>query len=247
MQEHDSAVDSGRWVAVQRRDPVADGSFVYAVRTTKIYCRPVCKARLARRANVSFYGDAQDAEKAGYRACKRCRPEVAGPMPEERAVLRVRALIDREMAQPIQTAEKEVEKKEGAKGHTRGLARRARVSKWYFHRTFKEITGLTPAEYRRCQGLAHSESPVSETADCDGVTGLRDADTSDNTLHNHLGGDIDWASLLRFDRLDELGDSCSFDEVPYDSAMHGFNIWTNQLDLSIDHQCWALGYDYKDS
>ncbi|POR34027.1 Bifunctional transcriptional activator/DNA repair enzyme Ada, partial [Tolypocladium paradoxum] len=67
------ADDDSRWQAVRARDVVADGFFVYAVRTTKVYCRPICKARLARRANVRFYATGGEAAAAGFRACKRCR------------------------------------------------------------------------------------------------------------------------------------------------------------------------------
>ncbi|EXJ88491.1 hypothetical protein A1O1_05421 [Capronia coronata CBS 617.96] len=65
---------SSRWKALMTRDGLATSAFVYAVLTTKIYCRPDCKARLARRANVVFYATAAQAEKAGFRACKRCKP-----------------------------------------------------------------------------------------------------------------------------------------------------------------------------
>ncbi|KKY15717.1 putative dna repair and transcription factor ada [Diplodia seriata] len=69
-----------RWRALATRDPHAHTSFVYAVRSTRIYCRPTCPARLARRANIDFYDSAAAAVTAlpGYRACKRCRPDVVG-------------------------------------------------------------------------------------------------------------------------------------------------------------------------
>ena len=63
-----------RWKAVLSRDPAADGAFYYSVRTTGVYCRPNCPARLARRENVGFHDTSDDAERAGFRACKRCRP-----------------------------------------------------------------------------------------------------------------------------------------------------------------------------
>jgi hypothetical protein len=66
--------DSERWEAVRRRDPAAVGAFVYLVRTTAVYCRPSCGARLPRRENVSFHATGADAEQAGFRPCKRCRP-----------------------------------------------------------------------------------------------------------------------------------------------------------------------------
>ncbi|KAF3020143.1 hypothetical protein E8E14_008735 [Neopestalotiopsis sp. 37M] len=138
--------DGARWKAVQQRERAADGSFVYAVRTTKIYCRPVCTARLARRDNVEFFDQPREAESAGYRPCKRCKPE-GGMMPEAAATTRIRALIQQEMQQRNSP--------DGARGGNPGdiakttsrLARKAQVSKWHFHRTFKEITGSTPSEY----------------------------------------------------------------------------------------------------
>ena len=66
--------DEDRWAAVIRRDPYADGAFYYAVRTTGVYCRPSCAARPARRENVSFHESCEAAERAGFRPCKRCRP-----------------------------------------------------------------------------------------------------------------------------------------------------------------------------
>jgi hypothetical protein len=64
-----------RWKAVVRRDPDADGKFYYSVKTTGVYCRPCCVARLPRRENVEFYASCKDAERAGFRSCKRCRPK----------------------------------------------------------------------------------------------------------------------------------------------------------------------------
>src|SRR3954468_3477377 len=66
--------NDARWSAVQRRDRAADGTFVYCVRTTGVYCRPSCAARLPRRENVTFHATYAEAERAGCRPCKRCRP-----------------------------------------------------------------------------------------------------------------------------------------------------------------------------
>src|SRR5204863_3470053 len=68
------ASDEDRWGAVVRRDRRADGLFYYAVQTTGVYCRPSCAARRARRENVRFYAADAEAERAGFRPCKRCRP-----------------------------------------------------------------------------------------------------------------------------------------------------------------------------
>ena len=65
------ATDEARWDAVKRRDRAADGVFYYSVRTTGVYCRPSCGARLPRRENVAFHASPAAAEKAGFRSCKR--------------------------------------------------------------------------------------------------------------------------------------------------------------------------------
>src|SRR5437588_3429835 len=66
--------DAARWNAIQHRDPKADDLFYYSVQTTGVYCRPSCAARLPRRENISFHLTREAAEAAGFRACKRCRP-----------------------------------------------------------------------------------------------------------------------------------------------------------------------------
>jgi AraC family transcriptional regulator of adaptative response/methylated-DNA-[protein]-cysteine methyltransferase len=71
---HIPLTDSERWQAVQNRDRRCDGRFVTAVRTTRIYCRPSCAAR-PHRQNVTFFDTPQQAEAAGFRACKRCKPD----------------------------------------------------------------------------------------------------------------------------------------------------------------------------
>src|ERR1700744_1989481 len=81
--------DDARWTAVKKRDRNASGQFFYAVLTTGIYCRPGCPARLPRRENVRFYRTVATAEKAGYRACRRCN--AGGISIEERQA----ALIER--------------------------------------------------------------------------------------------------------------------------------------------------------
>ncbi|CAK7199206.1 hypothetical protein SEUCBS139899_001879 [Sporothrix eucalyptigena] len=126
--------DDEKWRAITTRDPAADGVFVYAVRTTRIYCRPNCKARLARRANVRYYADCRAAEAGGFRACKRCKPRTQGGMPEDEAVARIRQLV--------------ATSTEGdGKNSPSLLASEARVSRWHFHRKFKEVTGVTPRAY----------------------------------------------------------------------------------------------------
>jgi AraC family transcriptional regulator of adaptative response/methylated-DNA-[protein]-cysteine methyltransferase len=121
-----------RWQLVVARDPQADGQFYYSVRTTGVYCRPSCAARTARPENVQFHLTREAAELAGFRPCKRCKPEQA-PLAEQHAatVAEVCRLIEKAEALPSLEA----------------LAANAGLSVYYFHRLFKTITGLTPKGY----------------------------------------------------------------------------------------------------
>jgi AraC family transcriptional regulator, regulatory protein of adaptative response / methylated-DNA-[protein]-cysteine methyltransferase len=131
--------DQERWDAVQRRDKAADGAFYYSVKTTGVYCRPSCASRPARRENVAFHSTCEEAERAGFRACKRCRPNEA-------------ALSD----QHAETVAKACRLIEGSEEIPRleGLASAAGMSRFHFHRVFKAVTGVTPRAYaaeRRAQ------------------------------------------------------------------------------------------------
>src|SRR5260370_13126593 len=120
------------WSAVERRDRAADSTFVYSVRTTGVYCRPSCAARLPRRDNVAFYKTCADAERAGFRPCKRCRPNAPALVDVHAgAVARACRLIEEaEEAPSLDT-----------------LARAAGMSRFHFHRVFKAVTGVTPKAY----------------------------------------------------------------------------------------------------
>jgi len=120
-----------RWDAVLTRDRTADGRFVYAVRSTGIYCRPSCAARRPRRDRVQFFDRPALAEAAGFRACRRCRPNQPPADGAARLVERVRRLLD--------------ERPEEAR--LAGLSRAVGRSPFYLQRTFKRIMGVTPREY----------------------------------------------------------------------------------------------------
>src|SRR6202050_1021212 len=97
-----AAVDRDpRWHAVETRDHFADGAFVYAVRSTGIYCRPSCPSRKPRRAQVLFFRVPEDAERKGYQACRRCRPaQEEQSDPQATAVARVCQHIETVLADP---------------------------------------------------------------------------------------------------------------------------------------------------
>lgn len=131
---------SARWAAITSRDPAASNAFIYCVTSTKIYCRPTCPSRLARRANVVFHDNAAEAEAAGYRACMRCRPgeldEGAGD-PQKIAVSKACGLI-----------RDEDNGKGGTKWSVKGLAKEVGLTESHFCRVFKKIMGVTVGEYR---------------------------------------------------------------------------------------------------
>lgn len=139
--------DEQRWQAVTSRDPAADGSFYYAVRTTGVYCRPSCAARPARRENVSFHDSQQAAERAGFRPCKRCRPD--GPSTREQQSALIAAAC-----QQIQIA--------SAAPSLQALADAAGMSRFHFHRLFKQITGLTPKAYAMAQRTARVQQELAQ-------------------------------------------------------------------------------------
>jgi AraC family transcriptional regulator of adaptative response/methylated-DNA-[protein]-cysteine methyltransferase len=121
-----------RWKAVLTRDRNADGKFFYSVHTTGVYCRPCCGARSARRENVQFHDTAAAAERAGFRACKKCRPN--GPAIAEEYAAKVAAAC-----RAIQAAEEAPT--------LSALAKNAGMSRFHFHRVFRQIAGVTPKAY----------------------------------------------------------------------------------------------------
>jgi len=125
-------LDDPRWPAIIARDTNADGTFYYSVATTGVYCRPSCAARLARPENVRFHTTREDAERAGFRPCKRCRPDQP-PLAEQHAA-KVAAIC--RMIEAADTVPNLAE-----------LADRAGLSTYHFHRVFKAATGLTPKAY----------------------------------------------------------------------------------------------------
>jgi len=124
--------DDQRWNAVAARDSGHDGEFVFAVATTGVYCRPSCAARRPRRENVTFYARPEQAEKAGFRACLRCRPRSFSGNPQSDSAKEICRYIEQHLDEPITLAR---------------LGKAFRQSPFHLQRRFKAALGITPREY----------------------------------------------------------------------------------------------------
>lgn len=142
------AIEDEYWQATEHRDQDYDGKFVYAVRSTGIYCRPTCPSRRPRRDRVLFFDTCSKAERAGFRACKRCHPTAAAP-----GIAMVRTAteyIDTHLDEPITLAL---------------LGAACGISPHHLQRTFKRLTGLTPHQYVRERRLDRMKDHLRSGSD----------------------------------------------------------------------------------
>lgn len=121
-----------RWDAVLARDAALDGEFVFAVSTTGVYCRPSCPARRPRREKVEFFDRPEEAERAGYRACLRCRPKAVAGNGQADNVKAICRFIEQHLDEPITLAR---------------LGKEFHQSSFHLQRRFKGLLGVTPREY----------------------------------------------------------------------------------------------------
>lgn len=136
------------WQAVVAKDPRYDGQFVFAVSSTKIYCRPSCPSRRANRDRVSFYSLPEAAEHAGFRACKRCQPRHARVMdPQVELIQSLCRHLDSTDSEDVKLAD---------------LAEKTGVSPFHLQRTFKSIMGISPRQYLAARRFGQFKSSVKE-------------------------------------------------------------------------------------
>src|SRR5688572_7348526 len=141
--------DEARYQAIRSRDRRAEGQFFYGVVTTGVYCRPTCAARPALRANLRFHATADQAEKAGFRPCLRCRPRQPS--------------LQEEQARLVAAARAQLESAEGRVSLS-ALAAGAGLSPAHFHRLFKSQVGLTPQQYAAACRLRRFDEEVRDGA-----------------------------------------------------------------------------------
>jgi len=123
--------DDARWRAVSTHDAHADGTFFYGVRTTGVFCRPSCASRQPRRENVEYFASADEARAAGYRDCKRCRPD--GLPRELEVVQRACAALDADPQQRLTLTQ---------------LGNAVHMSPFHLQRLFKRVLGVSPRQYQ---------------------------------------------------------------------------------------------------
>ena len=126
------AIDAARWQAIVNRDVSLDGTFVFGVSSTGIFCRPSCPAKHALRANISFFDNALQAEQAGYRACLRCRPKAVDGNPQSALIREMCRYIEQHIEDRITLSQ---------------LAKKFRRSPFHLQRTFKSALGVSPRAY----------------------------------------------------------------------------------------------------
>jgi len=125
--------NEAKWQAVLLKDALRDGDFVFAVSSTKIYCRPSCPSRRPKRERVSFFELPEGAEQAGFRACKRCHPR-------EKAVNDLQVDLVKRVCSLLDDADSETTT-------LAALGAETGVSAFHLQRTFKKVMGITPRQY----------------------------------------------------------------------------------------------------
>lgn len=162
------------WNAIRARDRSYDGKFYYSVATTGVYCRPSCPARHANRKNVAFHSSCEDAERAGFRACRRCLPKEPPLHDRYAAKVAIACRLIEEADVPPKLGE---------------LARATGLSTYHFHRVFKAIAGVTPKAYavafrqkRVRENLQRSQSVTEAIHDAGFNSSSRFYSSSDDVL-----------------------------------------------------------------
>jgi methylphosphotriester-DNA--protein-cysteine methyltransferase len=243
--------DASRWLAVQSRNPQAATAFVYCVKTTGVVCRPTCKARLARRSNVIFHDSYADACAAGFRACKRCRPEIEVYDPQKDVV----ASACRSIAE-AEGVENGLGSGKGEKNGVRleELATKAGLTKSHFHRVFKKITGVTPRIYavnlraEKLLEIGSSSPPGGSTPELSSAESSRgDGDMQSASLSPWSQSEVDGVEgLVTIDfessKVEIAGDIDASGCIYLETLSSTMNQSIFAKDIEYTIQPWASGF-----
>ena len=150
-------ISDEQWQAIMHNDSSYDNLFIYAVKSTCIFCRPSCKSRLPNQANVLIFKNAEQAISKGFRSCKRCKPEGL-QIPDEDWIVQITDYIDEHYAQPLTL---EV------------LANMCHGSPFHLQRTFKRIKNMTPVEYIQMVRIEQAKELLKATEKSIGEIGVR--------------------------------------------------------------------------
>lgn len=168
-------IDEARWQLVLAREVCRNERFVYAVRSTGVYCRPGCPSRRPRRENVMFFPQPDAAEEAGFRPCRRCRPQAARPSsPQIEMIGRACRFIEERADAPFTLA---------------NLGDKLQASPYHLERTFKRFLGITPRQYADALRLERLKANLRD--DRDVTTALYDAGYgSSRSLYERAPGQL---------------------------------------------------------
>ena len=149
--------DDEMWEAVRDCDAACDGKFYYGVKTTGIYCRPSCKSKLPKRENVVFFRTREEAEKAGFRPCKRCRQDLLQYDPALELSERTKELVDQHFSDRLKLGR-----------DMKGMG----VSRKHLTQIFKQQYDITPSEYLMQVRIAAARKLLQDGADIPDAAGM---------------------------------------------------------------------------
>ncbi len=141
-------VTDAQWKAIANNDSAYDNKFIYALRTTGIFCKPSCKSRLPNRRNVRTFHHATEALSAGFRPCKRCKPTHAR-LPDEEWADEIARFLEAHYVDELRL-------------HT--IADNCHGSPYHLHRIFKRVKGLTPMEYLQQLRINHAKEQLQHSS-----------------------------------------------------------------------------------
>ena len=229
-----------RWSAISQRDPAAHCSFLYGVKTTKIYCRPTCTARLARRANVVYYDTTEQAQRDGFRACQRCKPDdLAFLGQREEIVLKALELLRSRQNDVTMT------------WSIKDLARNTGVTPSYLCRVFKKTMGTTVGEYMKQFEMQTSQATAEHISQSPDALGIGNAGYTSDVDFGFQPSTVDGSSSTDTRATTPkiaMLPAADLPTLPDGTCLHSSTLSEEIPDLSFDFEewVWTEGLDFND-